>query len=390
MELASSGISVDLYDKNDRCVTQTSARNEGKIHLGYVYAGDRTLRTARTMVEGAVAFSPLMRRWIGHDLDTIPVSMPFHYAVHADSQLSIDDIDTYFKSAHAIAVEAGRGAQPDYFGSDYRVAPIRMSTAERESLFDGRAVTAAFRTSEIAIDSAALAAIVRARLSADSKIQCLLQARVHGVEPASDGVVVDFEKAGQRARTRYDHVVNALWDGRLAIDRTAGLEPERAWLYRVKHYVRLRAPALAASVPSTTIVLGAFGDIAAYGNGDFNLSWYPASMRDMSSDLSPPSWPLDLDEPASVELRHAILEGLTRVVPTVAGLNPKTVECWHVKAGIIFAWGQSDIHDHASGLHARYAIGPRTRGRYHSVDTGKLTMAPLFGKMIADRIREVG
>jgi hypothetical protein len=390
MELASAGISVDLYDKNDRCVAQTSARNEGKIHLGYVYASDRTLRTARTLVKGAVAFSPLMRRWLGHDLDTIPISTPFYYAVHADSQLTIDEIETYFKSTHAIAAEEGQGAQPDYFGSDYRVAPTRMPKAERESLFDGRAVTAAFKTSEIAIDSAALAAIVRARLSADAKIQCLLQARVHGVEPTGDGVVVDFEKAGQLERSRYDHVVNALWDGRLAIDKTAGLEPERAWLYRVKHYLRLRAPALASVVPSTTIVLGAFGDIAAYGSGDLHLSWYPASMRDMSSALSPPAWPLDLDEPASIEMRRAILEGLTRVVPAVADLAPEMVECWHVKAGIIFAWGESDIYDRASGLHARYAIGPRSRGRYHSVDTGKLTMAPLFGKMIADRIREAG
>jgi hypothetical protein len=41
-------------------------------------------------------------------------------------------------------------------------------------------------------------------------------------------------------------------------------------------------------------------------------------------------------------------------------------------------------------LHHRYAIGPRTRGRYHTVDTGKLTMAPLFGKAVADRIVEMG
>ena len=61
-----------------------------------------------------------------------------------------------------------------------------------------------------------------------------------------------------------------------------------------------------------------------------------------------------------------------------------------LRAGIIFAWGRSDIDDPASGLHQRYAIGPRSRGRYHTVDTGKLTMAPLFGKTVADRIRRIG
>lgn len=31
MELARSGIAVDLFDKNERCVSQASAQNEGKI-----------------------------------------------------------------------------------------------------------------------------------------------------------------------------------------------------------------------------------------------------------------------------------------------------------------------------------------------------------------------
>jgi hypothetical protein len=60
-------------------------------------------------------------------------------------------------------------------------------------------------------------------------------------------------------REQYDHVVNALWDGRLAVDKTIGLQPERPWLYRVKHYLRVRVPEVASTLPSTTIVLGAFG-----------------------------------------------------------------------------------------------------------------------------------
>jgi hypothetical protein len=89
-------------------------------------------------------------------------------------------------------------------------------------------------------------------------------------------------------------------------------------------------------------------------------------------------------------MRRSILSGLAGIVPAVAGLTPDTVEWCEVKAGIIFAWGKTDIYDRASGLHERYAIGPASRGRYHTIDTGKLTMAPLFGKMVADRIRQIG
>jgi len=390
MELASAGITVDLYDKNERCVTQASAQNEGKIHLGYVYANDRTLSTARTMIKGAIAFSSLMRQWIGRDIETMPVSAPFHYIVHTESLISVAEVESHFRSSHAIALEESQGVPLDYFGSDYRLPPVRMSELECESLFDRRLVKAAFKTSEIGIDPEALAAAVRARLLADPKIRCLLQARVYGAEPNGNSVAIDFEMSGSRARERYDHVVNTLWDGRLAIDKTAGLEPERPWLYRVKHYLRLRTLNTASTLPSTTIILGAFGDIVAYGNRALYLSWYPAGMRGVSSELSPPAWPLVLDELASNEMRQAILDGLTRIVPAIAGLTPDVVESCQIKAGIIFAWGQTDICDRTSGLHERHAIGLQSRGRYHTVDTGKLTMAPLFGKMVADRIQQIG
>ena len=390
MELASAGISVDLYDKNDRCVTQASAQNEGKIHLGYVYANDRTLRTARTMIKGAIAFSPLMRRWLGSAIDAVPVSAPFCYLVHADSLLGVDDVERHFRHAHEIALDESRGTEPEYFGSDYRVPPARIGDAEADSLFDRRRFKAAYRTPEIAVDPEALASAVRVRLAADPKITCVLQARVNGVRQADAGLTITVDVAGERVRERYDHVVNTLADGRLAVDKTLGLEPERPWLYRVKHYVRLRAPGL-APVPSTTIVLGPFGDIAAYGDGNFYLSWYPAGMRGMSSDLSPPAWPLVLDEPASSEVRRAIVAGLARIVPALAGLSRDAVESGDVKGGIIFAWGRTDIHDRRRAACTNGTRSDRSsRGRYHTVDTGKLTMAPLFGKAVADRIRQAG
>ena len=113
-------------------------------------------------------------------------------------------------------------------------------------------------------------------------------------------------------------------------------------------------------------------------------------MRGVSSDVSPPDWPLVLDEATAIDVQQAILNGLVNIVPAVANLTPAAVESCEVKAGIIFAWGQTDIDDRASILHERQAIGPHSRGRYHTVDTGKLTMAPLFGKLVADRIIQIG
>jgi glycerol-3-phosphate dehydrogenase len=62
LELASRGVRVTLVDENADLLTRTAVANEGKVHLGYMYAADPSLRTARTMVAGALSFAPFLRR----------------------------------------------------------------------------------------------------------------------------------------------------------------------------------------------------------------------------------------------------------------------------------------------------------------------------------------
>ena len=92
LELAAAGINVDLYDKNERCVTQASAQNEGKIHLGYVYAYDRTLNTARTMIQGTLVFATLLRRYRPSVVITMagrtPAASPDHHQAHLLAEAS--------------------------------------------------------------------------------------------------------------------------------------------------------------------------------------------------------------------------------------------------------------------------------------------------------------
>ena len=46
-------------------MTGASRNNEGKIHLGILFALDTTLRTQRTMLRGALTFAPLLDQWLG-------------------------------------------------------------------------------------------------------------------------------------------------------------------------------------------------------------------------------------------------------------------------------------------------------------------------------------
>jgi glycine/D-amino acid oxidase-like deaminating enzyme len=390
MELASLGVEVDLFDKNDLCLTQASAQNEGKIHLGYVYANDRSRRTARKMIEGALSFAPLMRRWIGDAVDTVPISTPFYYAVHRDSLLTVDDVKEHLAFCHATALENRSRREADYFGMDAVEPPALLSDSECASMFDTERVSAAFRTPEIAIDPQTLAQAVRERIKTESKIRCRLRTFVHGANPTNDGVVIESQNGGEQMTERYDHAINCLWEGRLRVDQTAGVKPPRPWLYRLKFNLRLRSCRDSAKVPSVTIVLGPFGDVVGYDSRNFYLSWYPVGMRGTSADLIPPDWNVPTEPHDLTEIQSGIVAGLAGIVPAVAQLNSDNVESCSVRPGIIFAWGERDIDDISSRLHERFMIGPESHGRYHTIDTGKLTTAPLFAKEMADRVMQIG
>lgn len=385
LELASRGVPVDLFESCDRCLTRASAQNEGKIHLGYVYANDSTLSTARTMVRGGLSFAPLMRRWLGDAIDSVPVSRPFNYVVHHASLLTGDQVQAHLLACHAIALEESDGEAVDYFGSDFRTAPVRMPKEELQALYDPEAVMAVFRTKEIGIDPEVLAALVRTRLVDDPAIRCRLETWVRGVKRNGGGLDVEYDTGHGPEYEPYDQVVNALWDSRLAVDRTVGLEPPHPWMWRVKHYVRLRAPGVGASVPCSTIVLGPFGDVVVHRDQDLYLSWYPAGMKGVSTEVEPPRWPSAHDGGFSDEVRDAIFDGLAAIIPSVGGL-PRDAEAGPIKGGVIFAWGETDIDDPGSQLHERHAIGTRSHEGYHSIDTGKLTMAPLFAQAAASRV----
>src|SRR5436305_7093386 len=67
LALAERGARVTIIDRNEALMSRTAVANEGKIHLGYMYAGDPTLSTARTMLRGAFAFAPFFQRTMGLD-----------------------------------------------------------------------------------------------------------------------------------------------------------------------------------------------------------------------------------------------------------------------------------------------------------------------------------
>jgi glycine/D-amino acid oxidase-like deaminating enzyme len=387
LELAAHGISSDLYDRENACLRRASLHNEGKIHLGYVYANDPSLNSARMMAKGAAVFAPLLRRWLGETFDRLPLSKAFCYAVHTESLLTVEAVEAHLQSCRRIWIEQDAAADA-YFGIDAATPIKRLTDEELSELYDPSRVQAVFRTPEISIDPAVLAAAIDDRVAGEPGICRNFGTEVKAVRLTGQEILVEYEADGAAHAQAYDHVINALWDGRLPIDRSAGLAVPAPWLFRLKYQMRITDDTMREGVASTTMVLGPFGDIVNFGGGELLLTWYPVSKRAATGAVAPPHWPAVPEAELCHELCREIHSGLAAAVPALRKLTPQALTAGRVGGGPIFTLGARDIDDPASRLHERYDIGLRSLGRYHSIDTGKLTTAPLFAQTVVERIRK--
>jgi glycine/D-amino acid oxidase-like deaminating enzyme len=387
LALAERAVKVTLFDKNDALLSRAAVANEGKIHLGYMYAGDPTFSTAKTMMAGALAFAPFLERFLGQAAQPFSVSVPATYVVHRDSQRSSEAVCAYLNTVHALINEAAEGRNQAYFGKDLCAALRPWSTAEKEAEFDPTIALAAFSTPEIAINPVALARTLRECIAAHPLIEVHCGTTIVGAEAERDGIRVLGEGRDGPSRDRFDHVVNALWDGRLGLNEALGFRANRSWLHRLKYGVSFRLPSDVKPPPTTTFVLGPFGEVVTYGDGLIYLTWYPECLQGISTDVTPPDWATYPSEPLRSRILTGTLRALSAIMPSLRNLDEESLPEACVKGGLIVAWGKTDIYDPESELHCRSEIGVTSAGRYHSVDPGKLTMVPFFAGVCAERIR---
>jgi hypothetical protein len=342
------------------------------------------------MMQGALSFAPFLERHLGSPAQAFLVSVPATYIVHRDSQHSADDICAYLNSVHTLINEAAEGREQAYFGRDLG-APLRVwSAAEKETQFDPAIALAAISTPEIAINPVALAYKINECVTAHPLIEVRCGRTIVGAKEEHHGMEVHSEGQGGSTRDCFDHVVNALWDGRLGLNEKLGFRVGRPCMHRLKYGVSFRLPAGATPPPSATFVLGPFGEVVTYGDGLIYLTWYPECMQAISTDVTPPDWDTYPPEPLRSRILTGTFHALSAIVHSLRGLDPSGLPEAVVKGGAIVAWGKTDIYDPASELHRRFEIGVTSEGRFHSVDPGKLTMAPYFAEICAERISPAG
>ncbi len=387
LELAERGVAVHLFERNAEALHEASYWNEGKLHLGFVYANDPSQKTTLQMLEGAFSFAASLSRWIDSSALEAMLSDPFDYIVYRDSMLSVPEVERHFDfvSDRIRERQAQGGSYPGYRDGALYQPMARADIAER---YNPDAVLGAYRTVERAIDGWAVAAVLRQALANHPRIEFITGARVIAVEDsAGEQFTVVYDADGPQRQGPYESVVNALWANRLLIDNARGLRPGRPWLNRFKLGVNYRVDPKSLRVPTMTLMLGPFGDVVHFPTGRVYISWYPAGLIGMSGQLEEIDWSKILSTVDVERVRVESEQVLSGICPQVAQLADATSEPPLANGGAIFAWGKSDIDDPDSVLHQRYEVGVHSHGRYHTVDTGKYTLAPMFAQDAANRIQ---
>jgi glycine/D-amino acid oxidase-like deaminating enzyme len=387
LELALRGHDVALLDQDEQPLNRASLRNEGKIHLGMIYANEATAATGHLQLHAALRFQRLLERWVGVRARRIGVSTPFVYLVAPGSLRDSAQLEAFYRGIDA-AYRAELEADPtlDYLGNRPARLFQRLAADVAARHFAPGTWQAAFSTAERAVDTDDLAAHVRAAIDAAVRIRFMPRHVVCRITRGDGRLLVEGTAGHEPFVLAARQVVNATWERRLVLDRTIGLPASAGVLYRLKYRVVARLPASLRGAPSVTMVLGRYGDVVVRSNDTVYLSWYPAGLQGWSDCIEPPrEWDGACrgEPPAEVAARVAAdtIAAIARWMPALADAEPIRVD-----AGAIVAHGHTDVDDPASGLHGRTHVGVVSADGYHSVDPGKLTTAPLFGLEVADRV----
>jgi glycine/D-amino acid oxidase-like deaminating enzyme len=381
LNLARRGREVVLFDRADAPVTGASRWNEGKIHLGYLYGADPTLETARRVLAGGLAFGRLVSELIDADLSGHVTIGDDLYLVH---RRSVVDAETL--AAHFDAVDALVRAQPDargYLDDVSAARSTRLAPGRLAELADPDEIVAGFSVPERSVNTLWLADRLAAALEAELRIELRTGVTVTACEAvgAADGAW--RVRGTPDVDERFDKVVNALWEGRLEIDLTAGLRPDAPWSHRYRRALFART-CRELTVPCAVVAVGPFGDVKNYDGRNFYLSWYPAGLVAEGTEVTLPA-PPPLSPHGERELIAEMRLALEARMPW-AGQIFEAAEEIRVVGGYVFAQGQGSLADPRSTLHRRDRFGVRRLGNYLSVDTGKYSTAPWLALNLADEI----
>lgn len=376
---ARRGAKVVLFEKNSRIMQGASRFNEGKIHLGCLYSASPTLETAKLVLPGGLHFQHLCEEILERKIDTLMSPEDDIYAVHEESVAKAETVRAYIASIAELVAD-----HPDRHLCRHDVSAKCFKTLSMTQVrqFASDRIVAAFSVPERSVATQVFADWLETRTLEDPSIEVRTSHTVLSASKSDDDLMqVTTDRI---TLSGFNSVVNALWEGRPAVDKASvgRTDPISHHRFRLSAFLKNAH----ARHPSAVVCTGAFGDIKNYGQGQYYVSWYPAGLIAESETIDPPPFaPLTDEEERNILIK--IAKGLGDALPGVPEIFETSSEC-HLRGGWVYAQASGRLQDPTSSLHHRELMGVYRSGQYYSVDTGKFSTAPLIAKNLASRITD--
>lgn len=379
--LARAGIGVTLFDQAPNPFRGASRWNEGKIHLGFLYAGDPSFRTADRVLPGGLSFKPLVEELIGSELRNCTRDDDI-YLVHQDSVSGVEATRSYFERLCLRISEYDDTRHYLTNLTDSRTA--QLSDSELSDVACSDDIVAGFRVPERSVSTNWLADQFVEALAGTPEIALRMNSRVTALRHTGSGkrkqILVCLENGNSQD---FDTVVNCMWEGRAAGDQSLGMNVPHpiSHRYRVSLFVKTDQP---VRCPSAVICTGPFGDVKNYTDQEFYLSWYQTGLLAEGNEVHPPVVLSRSGEDRS-RLVDKTFDALSSYLVGVGPIRNRAADI-RVEGGWVFAQGDGDLGNPRSSLHRRDRVGITSVDNYYSVDTGKYSIAPWLARNVAAQI----
>lgn len=368
LHCARLGLTVTVVEREPSMWQRASLHNEGKVHLGLVYAqGSATTREA--LLRDALRFAPEIEHALDAQVDWPALrTNGFRYMVMPDSQRDASALAARYAEVDEAHRRWGR---PAYLG-EYVERLVESAT-----VVDEQSGLPCFVTAERAIDPIALRAIVLDRLARETNVEVLLSTTAQQVEQSDGGPRITLSDGDVTTSLRARTVIDCRWE-----HQGAGIDNRSAPLrnVRVKAAVRLLVD---APVPTATLVSGPYGDLVQHRDYAY-VSWYPEARlhHEFSTEPSP-----EADAALARVTSAPVIEAQLRSLRSFGWL-PSDVRVIEGVGGFILGDGPHDIAHHASGLHDRAAAGLERHGDVLVPRSFKFSSAPVAARQAAEAARE--
>lgn len=387
LELAQRGYQIDLYEEHSEPIKKATYVNEGKIHLGFIYAMDKGFNTSREMIIGALHFISNLKRWVEINPEEV-ISTPFNYCVHEGSLMNAQELAPHYQKCVDFFKEAKSFYKKSYLDLFDQIDATLLPRTKIGEVANPEFIQDIFSTTEYSVEPRTIAEKLTAALLETPFINLMVNTKVNSVSKNGSKLKVSSTRDGIKVEEEYTDVVNSTWNGLLEIDRTMGIEPLYSWSHRYKFGNKILIPLKSDELPSCTMVQGPFGDTVNFkGKGAF-MSWYPIGRTGWSEDHRPPEWDQMYTDDERYEVFSRSFKELSNRIPALNNLIFSLEDVSPV-GGVIYALGNTDVDNHESKLHTRHEVGIRSFDNYHSVNTGKYTLIPYLAVKVADRLEGI-